>query len=175
MPDAVAWDILNAVQDELQTMQAAGNFAPMGGERVKEIQSNSIVIRKLIRGRRQDERKQLGVSKPAILIGYSGSVTPADEGENCTDDTTYTIVIQIIDDDNKTRNAYLRTYLKWAQNVRRAFHNKALAAVMTDEGRVNIAAAEEVDNLDERVWIRDGDMVAAVEAKFLSRGTRAIT
>ena len=166
------WSILTAARDGLRNDLS---FQPQGGDSAQAIDTQAIVIRKYGFGR-PDEGMFQSERRPGIIISPPSSVVMNPEaGENDRDDVEYPVLFQIIDSDSaRDRQANLRTYVKWQEQVARYFRNQSL----TDSGGnclAWISYVSSLDNIDERVWVRHPNFVSGVLVRFVSRETRGIT
>lgn len=170
MADAVLWQILEAVQTRLQGM----TFAAQGTDTLPTIHDDAIVIRKYTRGR-DNEGSFQNDRKPGIVLCLPGrAVRDPQAGTNLRDDVQYAILAQIISADHDDRLRNLRTYLKWQEQIAKAFHNQRVSDDDFDGGCVSIGMAVSVDNVDETQWVQHANFVAGVELHFISREPRGI-
>ena len=173
MADAVLWQILESVRDGLRTDLT---FQAQGTDSVKTIQSDAIVIRKVISKQRESELPEKDERKPGILICPPRSVLRNPQaGTNERDDAVYYVLCQIIDGDGFRDDRHLKTYLKWQEQIAKYFHAQPLLDVQADEGIVNIGHAIETEVVDDTLFVKHEHFVGGVLLEFISRETRGVT
>ena len=172
MATSVCWQVMQSMQRTLQSM----SFTPQGRDQCSSIKSQNIVIRKVSAGAKADETKNLAnVEKPGIVIVQPKATRrPTNMGDNQLSWVIYPILVQIIDNDSADRVANQETYLKWQQQVARAFDCHDYTDI---DASVSCAYSfvQETDTVDEKLWARSpGVMVAAVVVLVYSKETRGI-
>lgn len=174
MADAVYYQLLDST---LFTLKSDLRFSAQGSDPCGAINPDAIVLRKLSTRERLFESGQKNEQTPGILVSLARRVIrPPTWGTNIRDDVVYPVLCQIIDRDSHGRGTLnLRSYLKWQEQIAKAFNNKGRPDVMNDEGKVDICHVRQTESINERLWIKHQLFVGAVELYFLSREPRGIT
>lgn len=158
--DSILKQIVDAVQARLQGM----TFSALGSDFVKTIDSDDIVIAKVAQKQNRNT--------PGLVISLPGRVMmPKEAGTNIRDDIEYVVMVQIVDKDNDTETLNIRSYLKWQEQIAKAFRNQRVPGVSC----AYIGAVNMLDNVDEKVWTKEKWFIASVELHFWARETRGIT
>jgi len=169
MADSVLWQIMSEVQ---RTLRENLTFKAMGDDPIPQIEQEAIRIEKVSVKQREHEKVFEYELTPGIIITPPGRVTmPSSEGENARDDVHYPLLLQIIDKDNNERLTGLRTYLKWQEQIARAFRNQPLPC---DPLHVWNARVDYVDVVNEGLWVRHELFVTGIEIEFISREVRGL-
>lgn len=161
MANAILWDVLQAVQTKLRTI----TFAVMSGDTTQPIVNDAIVIQKSLKLESPPRTPGVIVTPPLRM-----SINPA-AGTNQRDDYAYPVLCQIVDKDGGDRSANLHTYLKWREQIARAFQQQTLSGVSD----VYIGHATQVDYVDDKLWNRHQWFVGGVELRYFARLTRGVT
>jgi len=170
MADAVLWTILETVRDVLRNNLV---FQAMGDDDVETIDPKNITIEKVAIRQRESDRVFAYHETPGIVLSTPSSIiTNPNEGENARDDVRYPVLFQVIDKDNQERIRGLRTYLKWIEQITKAFRNQPLPC---DPLSVWNAEVRTADIVNEGLWVNNGLFVAAITITFVSRETRGLT
>lgn len=162
MANAILWDILTAVQTRLRDDLT---FAAMAGDTTQAIHDDAIVIQKTLKLDSPPRTPGIIITPP-LRMGIDPSM-----GTNARDDYVYPVLCQIVDIDNGDRSSNLHSYLKWREQIARAFQQQSLSGVSS----VYIGHVVEVDYVDERLWRRSRNFVGGVELRFYARLSRGVT
>jgi len=172
MTDSVQWQILESIKNTLQGM----SFSPQGRDACGVIRPENIVIRKVGMSARSDEKVSLPqIATPGIVITPPRRIPlPNDVGEVQMDWVLYPVGIEIVDNDATDRDANLRTYMKWEQQIVRAFNCHSYTDIDVSSSCA-YSFAEVASTLDEKLWLRSpGKVVASIVVTVHSRETRGI-
>lgn len=169
---SVFWRILEETKSRLQNMA----FSEQGTDMCGDINSNNIEIWKTGLGVKEGESKLPQVNTPALIITPGNIISrPAERGTNNRDDVIYTVAIQLIDSDGKERQQNLQSYLKWMEQIARAFHARSWPEIEIDRyGDVYASFAEQTKTMDVKAWNNHPHFVAAVVVMFFVREERGI-
>ena len=110
-------------------------------------------------------------SLPAVLIGLVGQevFTPGG-GSNSHDEIVYPVGVFILAADQHNVTSARATYLKWREQIARAFHHQALSAVA--ESKVCFVEGAEIVPL--AAWM-NGLLASSLVVKCVVRQTRGLT
>lgn len=163
----------NVVHDIMETVQkrlADAVDLTSTDEEVTGIEESAIVIRKVALREQDYEVGHLVEAKPGILIVYRGQNNPKNGGTNGTDDIYYDVDLIIVDNDNHSRNAGIKTYTQWQQNIRQYFSHKLDGWPSTAaDGIVWDVWALSSEAVNDWRWNNEGEVVMGVRLQFVSR------
>ena len=146
---AVAWDILQAVQTKIVSLD------------LSRLPPENVVIRKLVLER--------FIPKPGIALAMIGDRMPTNEGTCNSDDVTYSMLLVIYDIDNQepTFQAHIAEYLSWKEQIAKAFRNQRLPGAAT----VYRGSVEPAETVIPEAW-KNQLFATALVLKFISRELR---
>lgn len=161
--DAIMWQCLNAIQARLQGM----TFSAEASDSATTIQSGSIMVGKLTWPKY--------VEKPGILITPYGAETMHREaGTNIRDDVDYSILVQIMDRDGHDMDENLQTFLKWREQIAKAFRNQNLVGVSAAD--VYLVYVTPAAILDKKTWESEARLfISSLVIHCLARETRGLS
>jgi len=163
---------MESIKNTLQEM----SFSPQGKDTCGAVKPENIVIRKVGMSTRSDEKATLPqISTPGIVITPPRRVSlPNNMGEVQMDWVIYPVAIEIVDNDATDRDSNLRTYMKWEQQIVRAFNCHSYTDIDVSS-TCAYSFAEVPSTLDEKLWLRSpGKVVASIVVTVFSRETRGI-
>lgn len=167
---SACWDYMEYIQKRLRNME----FTPEGKDPCGGIRGDAIVIRKPQFAAKLDEGSLPHIVTPGLVITPPKTISaPAELGTNNRDDIWYPILVQLVDTDGNEREQNLRTYLKWTEKIRKAFHCHSITDVPVEVGCGN-SYATSTDTVDEKLWVREQKFVSGVVVAVRSRETRGI-
>lgn len=171
MAESLLWQILETVQDAVQTL----TFAPQGSDTVPAIDTTKAVVIRKYRTTRPENVTVANEAKPGWIIS-PGPVasTPPEGGVNERDETNYSIFLQLIDKDYDGKPTNLRSYLKWQEQVRRLLNHyfAANCLLRTEYHQINDSFAASTMVVDEKRFVRHQDFVCGVELTVQAWETR---
>lgn len=170
MADAIFWQLLESVQTGIRSL----TFSTQTGDTVPVFANSAVVIRKLA-FREDDAKADRSEQRPGVIISPVNAITPPNKGTNERDDTTYIILVQIIDDDPTFRTENLKTYLKWQEQIRKYFQSSARSDVQTDAGYANFGFSTSQNVVDDRLYPLHKLFVGGLQLEFDVRETRGAT
>lgn len=158
MDDAVYWELLVAIRDQLRTNVA---YPSVGS--VKGIPAENIVIRMAPPYGRKDDDTFWQINTPGIVICPSRTVTAQSKGGSWNlDMISYPIMIQLVDGELSSFNDdRMRAWLKWQEMTRKyLIHSNLKLAVFQDKGHVDITYIPTSQVLDDRLFYVHGRCVS---------------
>lgn len=161
MANSVYWEVLKDVKRRLQSDL---RFAVEDNDSTLPIKDENITIRKSL-----DVDK--GIDTPALIITPGDMRVDVTAGTNVRDDYAFPVLVQIVDKDANDQYDNLSTYLKWREQIFRAFHQQRLDGC--DD--VYIGLAREVSWVDPQLWSVHQWFVGGVLLVFIARITRGVT
>jgi hypothetical protein len=157
MDDAVYWDILLAIRDQLRSNVAFVSFG-----QVPQLKPEHIQIRMAPPYARKDDSTLWNVPKPGIVICPARTISVDGKGGAWSlDDVRYPVLIQVVDTEMSGYDEErCRSWLKWLEQIRKyVCHSNLKLAVFQDKGHVNITYCPTTETLDERLFYVHGSCV----------------
>ena len=152
MPNAILFDILNAIQ------------AAIAGRGLIGIGAANVLVQKAPATRAADLPAQ---QYPAIVIAPCGSEKlDPDAGTTSRDDVVYRVLVAILAADDGDQQANFNQYLTWRQSIRQLFHDQPLGALCF---RVEVAP---LDVVDRDAWFQRNVFASGLVLNCFSRETR---
>lgn len=151
----IVWVLQNQITWEVQDT-----------DKYKTIVPSAIVVQKT---RAQINRKDLQTNQltdvPGLLIcNPFRTAIPPEAGTNERDLWTYLFLVQLVDSDLWSQSDRLATWDRWIEQILSAFMFNGLNGVISlPKGQVMTTTAIEIQDIDERRWIRDSKFIAGVE------------
>lgn len=145
--DAVYWDILVTIRNQLRTEVAFEGF-----DGVDPIPPEQIIIKFPPPYNRRKDGAYSEALSPGIVITPGRQVQVEAVGGTWEfDDVRYPVLIQLVDTEmDEYHEARMRSWLKWLEQVRKYLcHGNLKTAVMEDKGFVSIVYAPSTNVLDE--------------------------
>lgn len=170
MDDAVFWEILVAIRDQLRTNVAFTSFGS-----VKGIPPENIVIRMAPPYAKRDDSNLWAVAKPGIVICPARTIKVETAGGTFSlDDVHYPVLIQVVDNEMSGYDEMrCRAWLKWLEQARKYLcHGNLKLAVFQDKGHVNILYCPATEVLDDRLFYVHGSCVGLLSVIAESRERR---
>jgi hypothetical protein len=132
MPNAILYDILQAIRTAIQTRELVG------------FGSANVVIQKIPGNRPSDLPAE---QFPCIVIAPYGAeqVNPL-AGTTSRDDIVYRVLIAILAADNGDQETQFNLYLTWRQSLRQLFHDQPLENVCFN------VQVQPLDVVDRDAW-----------------------
>ena len=152
MPNAILFDILNAVQSGIAGRGLAG------------ISSANVLVQKVPGNRASDLP---AAQFPSIVIAPYGSegLDPA-AGTTSRDDVVYKVLVAILAADNGDQQANFNQYLTWRQSIRQLFHDQPLGSLCF---RVEV---EPLEIVDRDTWFQRNLFASGLVLNCYSREPR---
>jgi hypothetical protein len=152
MPNAILFDILNAVQTGI------------AGRGLTGISASNVLVQKAPGNRASDLPAQ---QFPTIVIASCGSegLDPA-AGTTSRDDVVYRVLVAILAADNSDQQANFNQYLTWRQSIRQLFHDQPLAGLCF---RVQV---EPLEIVDRDAWFQRNVFASGLVLHCFSREPR---
>jgi len=152
MPNAILFDILNAVQ------------AATAGRGLSGISSSNILVQKVPGNRPADLPAQ---QFPAIVIAPFGAEgLDPQAGTTSRDDVVYKVMVAILAADDGDQQANFNQYLTWRQSIRALFHDQPLAALCFS------VQVEPLDIVDRDAWLQRNLFASGLVLRCFSREAR---
>src|SRR5262249_45225411 len=152
MPNAILFDILNAIQASIVARGLTGLAAA------------NVVVQKAAGSRAADLPAQ---EFPSIVIAPFGAEgLDPDAGTTARDDVVYKVLVAILAADNGDQQANFNQYLTWRQSLRQLFHDQPLANLCF---RVEV---QPLDVVDRDAWYQRNVFASGFVLKCFSRETR---
>lgn len=170
MADAVFWQILESIQDRIQSL----TISTESGDTVPAYKDDAVIIRKLP-FTVDDIKHDRSIATPGITICPIRAVTPPEGGTNARDDTDYVVIVQMIDRDPTFKTENLKTYLKWQQQIRKLLQSKPDTAIDGDEGCINIVQVTSQEVVDPKMKALEQYFVGNLEVHYYAREGRGAT
>jgi hypothetical protein len=149
--DAVYWDILVAMRDQLRAIgfPAFGDVAGIPPEHIQ------IRMPPPHQNKKSDKPTILEELTPGILLTPARSVNTQVKGGSWNlDEVMYSVLIQLIDrEPSRFDEMRMRAWLKWLEQIRKYFsHGNLKLAVFQGKGFVDITYCPEISVLDPKLF-----------------------
>lgn len=156
MPNALLFDILEAIRAELQTLALPGLAAA------------NVVVQKVPGDRSADLP---AVKYPCLLIAPLGAerLDPS-AGTNLRDDVEYAVRLTILIAETGNQEERFNQFLSWREIIRRAFHNQRLAVAGCFTVRVR-----PLDVVEQTVWSESNLFMSSLVLHCFAREPRGIS
>jgi len=152
MPNAILFDILNAIQTSIVARGLTG------------VGPANVVVQKVAGSRAGDLPAQ---EFPSIVIApYGAEGVDPEAGTTSRDDVVYKVLVAILAADNGDQQANFNQYLTWRQSLRQLFHDQPLANFCF---RVEV---QPLDVVDRDAWHQRNVFASGFVLKCFSREAR---
>jgi len=152
MPNAILFDILNAVQAGIVGRGLAG-VSPL-----------NVLVQKVAGTRPADLPVQ---QFPAIVIApYGAEGLDPGAGTTSRDDVVYKVLVAIVAADDGDQQANFNQYLTWRQSIRLLFHDQPLSTLCFS------VQVEPLDIVGRDAWLQRNVYASGLVLKCFSREAR---
>lgn len=146
----------------LRIMREDINYQVQDGDNGVTLKPTAIVWKptRVQKNRSYEQSNQLSDFPGIILSNPRMSPTLTTGGTMNNDETHYVWLAQLIDNDLWEDAYRIATWSKWIQQIRDILMFSCLNGVVPPtSGRVKYTSASVVSDIDENVWVRDGNFV----------------
>lgn len=170
MADAIYWQILEKVQDVIQSV----TYSPQGTDPTSALDTTKAVVIRKYRTPRPESQSLPDEIKPGFII-TPGPVTP-DTGTNVRDGKRYNILVQLIAKDYDGRITNFRSYLKWLEQADKALSHyfASNCDICGTSGCVHDSSVGTVFVVDEKKYAAHQNFVGGVEVIVEAELTRGV-
>lgn len=172
MADAIYWQILEKIQDVIQTV----TFSPQGTDPTAALDTTKAVVIRKYRTPRPESKDLPDEIKPGFIITPGPVSGPPEGGTNERDGKGYNVLVQLIAKDYDGRITNLRTYLKWLEQVDKALNHyfASNCDICGTSGCVHDSFVTTTFVVDEKKYAAHQNFVGGVEIIIQAELTRGV-
>lgn len=106
--------------DVIRKMARQQVFIAQDNDPVRPVRETSVIIRDTTDDREVDAGNgERNIEKPGIIITYMGASYPTQAGQNCHDDGSHNLLIQLVDDAAPRNTQRKKSYYFWLNSIRK--------------------------------------------------------
>ncbi|MCP4511233.1 MAG: hypothetical protein GY826_33095 [Fuerstiella sp.] len=164
----------DTAREIVRTLARQGVFRAIGTDNIKTVRPEAVISRYNRRPGKhgQSSGGERDLDLPGFIITYMGHTRPIQAGENCVDDGTLKLLVQLVDEGDDHDDTNAESYFNWMSTIRENLQGSALESCPTSLGQVLLTHVAESGSPDETDWALQENMRMALVVTCLTRTPR---